>query len=43
MSTYIFRSLDRLKLTFDQLIIKLKPLFSCKIAENAMKRSFQLA
>ena len=35
-----FRSLDRLKLTFDQLIIKLKPLFSCKVAENAMKRSF---
>ena len=38
-----FRSLDRLILTFDQLINKLKPLFSCKIAEIAMKRSFLLA
>ena len=43
ISTDIFRSLDRLILTFDQLIIKLKPLFSCNIAEIAMKRSLLLA
>ena len=39
----VIRSLDRLKLTFAQLIIKLKPLLSGKIAEIAMKRSFLLA
>ena len=37
------RSLDRLILNFPRLIIKLKPLLSCKIAEIVMKRSFLLA
>ena len=39
----VFRSLDRLKMTFAQFIIKLKPMLSCKIAEIAMKQSFLLA
>ena len=39
----LFLSLDRLELTYAQIIIKLKPLLSCKIAEIAMKRSFLLA
>ena len=39
----VFRSLDCLKFTFAQLIIKSKPMFSCKIAEIAMKRLFLLA
>ena len=42
MDILFLRSLDRLKLTFAQLIIKLKPMLSCKIAEIAMKRSFLL-
>ena len=37
-----FSSFDRLKLTFAQLIIKLKPLLSCTITEIAMERSFLL-
>ena len=41
--TILIRSLDRLKLTFAPLIIKLKSLLSGKIAEIAMKRLFLLA